>query len=80
MDGFTCIYIKYGSVVKSLPTNAGDVGSITGLGRSPGGGNDIEKIFSNTTSLMLKFCSLWDTTTDLLVENYKRIFLIDVEK
>ena len=40
MDGFTCIYIKYGSVVKSLPTNAGDVGSITGLGRSPGGGND----------------------------------------
>ena len=40
MDGFTCIYIRYGSVVKSLPTNAGDVGSITGLGRSPGGGND----------------------------------------
>ena len=40
MDGFTCIYIKYGSVVKSLPTNAGDVGSITGLERSPGGGND----------------------------------------
>ena len=29
---------------------------------------------------MLKFCSLWDTTTDLLVENYKRIFLIDLEK
>ena len=40
MGGFTCIYIRYGSVVKSLPTNAGDVGSITGLGRSPGGGND----------------------------------------
>ena len=31
------------SVVKNLPANAGateDVGSITGLGRSPGGGND----------------------------------------
>ena len=27
------------SVVKNLPANAGDVGSIRGLGRSPGGGN-----------------------------------------
>jgi len=26
-------------VVKKSPTNAGDVGSIPGLGRSPGGGN-----------------------------------------
>ena len=29
-----------GSVVKNLPTNAGDVGSIPGLGRSPEEGND----------------------------------------
>ena len=28
-----------GSVEKNLPANAGDVGSITVLGRSPGGGN-----------------------------------------
>ena len=28
-----------GSVVKNLPANAGDVGSIPGLGRSPGEGN-----------------------------------------
>ena len=28
-----------GSVVKNLSANAGDVGSICGLGRSPGGGN-----------------------------------------
>jgi len=28
-------------MVKSLPPNAGDLGSIPGLGRSPGGGNDI---------------------------------------
>ena len=28
-----------GSVVKNLPANAGDVGLIPGLGRSPGGGN-----------------------------------------
>ena len=27
------------SVVKNLPANAGDVGSIPELGRSPGGGN-----------------------------------------
>ena len=28
-----------GSVVKNLPTNVGDVGSIPGSGRSSGGGN-----------------------------------------
>ena len=28
------------SVVKNLPANAGDAGSIPGLGRSPEGGND----------------------------------------
>jgi len=28
-----------GSAVKSLPANAGDTGSIPGLGRSPGEGN-----------------------------------------
>ena len=28
-----------GSGVKNLPANAGDVGSIPGSGRSPGGGN-----------------------------------------
>ena len=28
-----------GLVVKHPPANAGDVGSIPGLGRSPGGGN-----------------------------------------
>ena len=28
-----------GSVIKNLPANAGDAGSIPGLARSPGGGN-----------------------------------------
>ena len=28
-----------GSMEKNLPANAGDAGSIPGLGRSPGGGN-----------------------------------------
>ena len=30
----------WGSVVKTLPANAGDSGSTPGLGRSPGEGND----------------------------------------
>ena len=28
-----------GSVVKNLPVDAGNIGSVPGLGRSPGGGN-----------------------------------------
>ena len=28
-----------GTVVKNLPANAGDTGSVPGLGRTPGGGN-----------------------------------------
>jgi len=38
-----------GSVVKNLPTNAGDAGttgSIPGLGRSPEGGNDNQLKYS----------------------------------
>ena len=31
-----------GSVVKKLPANAGDAGSITGLARSPGGGSPLQ--------------------------------------
>ena len=31
--------VPAGSVVKNQPSNAGDLGSIPGLGRSPGGGN-----------------------------------------
>ena len=39
-----CVYVCVGgftggSVVKNLPANAGDVGLISGLGRSPGEGN-----------------------------------------
>ena len=32
-------WLPGGSVVKNLPANAGDAGSIPGSGRSPGGGN-----------------------------------------
>ena len=34
-----CVGFPGGSVVKSLPAKAGDTGSISGLGRSPGDGN-----------------------------------------
>ena len=33
-------------VVKNLPATAGDVGSIPGLGRSPGEGNGIPRLYS----------------------------------
>ena len=36
-----------GSVVKSLPTSAGDLGSVPGLGRSPGEGNGNPLQYSN---------------------------------
>ena len=34
-----CSISRWISLVKNLPTNAEDVGSIPGSGRSPGGGN-----------------------------------------
>ena len=34
-----CMEFPGGSLIKNLPANAGDLGSIPGLGRSPGGGN-----------------------------------------
>ena len=36
---FKCWGFPGGSVVKNVPTNAGDTGSIPDLGRSPGKGN-----------------------------------------
>ena len=40
---FVILYCRYalpgGPVVKNPPANAGDMDSISGLGRSPGGGN-----------------------------------------
>ena len=36
---FCCVIFPGGSVIKNLTDNAGDTGSIPGLGISPGGGN-----------------------------------------
>ena len=40
------------SVVKNSPANAGDVGSISGLGRSPGEGNGTPLQYSHLGNLM----------------------------
>ena len=41
-----------GSVVKALPANSGDTGSILGLGSSPGEGNDNPLQYSCLENLM----------------------------
>ena len=41
-----------GSVVKNPPANAGGAGSVPGLGRSPGGGNDNPFQYSCLENLM----------------------------
>ena len=51
-----------GSVVKNLPANAGDMGSIPGLGRSPGEGNGNPLQYSCPGHVMDKgawWYSLW---------------------
>ena len=45
------------SVVKNLPAKAGDVGLISGSGRSPGGGNGNPLQYSHQDNLM--DCSRW---------------------
>ena len=39
LECFNRVFLA-GSVVKNLPASAGDLGSVPGLGRSPGEGND----------------------------------------
>ena len=41
-----------GSLVKNLPANAGDAGSIPGSGRSPGEGNGNTLLYSYLENLM----------------------------
>ena len=49
-----------GSVIKNLPANAGDTGSILGLGRSPGEGSDNPLQYSCLENSMDK--GAWQTT------------------
>ena len=45
-------------MVKNLPANAGDTGSIPGSGISPGGGNDITNLMDMSLS------RLWEIVKD----------------
>ena len=49
-----------GLVVKNLPANAGDVGSVSGLGRSPGEGNGNSLQYSCLGNCMDR--GAWQTT------------------
>ena len=52
---FVIVYYRYalpgGPVVKNPPANAGDMDSISGLGRSPGGGNGNPLQYSSLENL-----------------------------
>ena len=55
MEGFTG-----GWVVKNLPASAGDMGSVSGLGRSPGEGNGNSLQYSYLGNCMDR--GAWQTT------------------
>ena len=57
-----------GSVVKNLPANAGDSGSIPGLGRSPGKGNGKPLQYSCRDNLMDR-ATWWPTVHGVTKES-----------
>ena len=56
-----------GSGIKNLPANAGDVGLIPGLGRSPGEGNDNPFQYSCLGNLMDR--GAWWATVHRIAKN-----------
>ena len=56
-----------GSVVKNLPASAGDVGSVPGLGRSPGEGNDNPLQYSRLENSMDR--GAWQVTVHGVAKN-----------
>ena len=56
-----------GSVVKNLPANVGDTGSIPGSGRSPGGGNDNPFQYSCLKNLMDR--GAWQATVQRVTKS-----------
>ena len=57
------------SVVKILPANVGDAGSISGLGRSPGGGHGNPLQYSCLENSMSK--GTWQATVHRLTKSWK---------
>ena len=58
-------------MVKNLPANAGDVGSIPGSGRSPGGGNDNPLQYSSLGNRMDR--GAWLATVHGVTKNWTRL-------
>ena len=54
-------------MVKNPPANAGDAGSVPGLGRSPGGGNGSPLQYSCLCNLMDR--GAWQATGDGVTES-----------
>ena len=57
--------------VKNLPSNAGDAGSIPGLGRSPGGGHDNPLQQSCLENLMDR--GVWQDTVHRVTKSWTRL-------
>ena len=60
-----------GSVVKNLPANVGDTGSIPGSGRSPGGGNDNPFQYSCLKNLMDR--GAWQATVQRVTKSQTQL-------
>ena len=60
-----------GSVVKNLPASAGDVGSVPGLGRSPGEGNDNPLQYSRLENSMDR--GAWQATIHGVEKSWARL-------
>ena len=67
---YTYIHIG-GSVIKNLPTNAGDTGLIPEWGRSPGGGNDNPLQYSCLESPMDR--RAWQATVHRVTKSQTRL-------
>ena len=62
----------------AFPCNEGNLGSIPGLGRSPGEGNGCPLQYSdleNSTDCIVHSCKESDTTEQLPLSTYKVVFL-----
>ena len=60
-----------GSVAKNLPANTGDIGSVPGLGKSPGEGNDNPLQYSCLGNLMDR--GAWKDTVHGVVKELSMI-------
>ena len=58
---------------KNLPVNAGDAGSIPGLGRSPGGGHGNPFLYSCLEKHVDRICVAWGATVHGVAKSQTRL-------